>query len=58
MGGELRMTCKLLQVDIIWWAMVYDIQNSKLRTGLQSGWLTLTTPDPLRLATGSGRLFS
>jgi len=40
------------------WAMVYDIENRKLRTGLQSGWLTLTTPDPLRLATSSGLLFS
>jgi hypothetical protein len=28
--GELRTACKLLQVDIKWWAMVYDIQNSKL----------------------------
>ncbi len=30
------MSCKLLQVDIKWWAMVHEMQNSKLRTGLQS----------------------
>ena len=35
--GKLRMTCELLQVDIKWWAMVYDRQNSQLRTGLRSG---------------------
>jgi hypothetical protein len=28
--GELRRASKLLQVDINWWAMVYDIQNSEL----------------------------
>jgi len=27
---------KLLQVDIIWWATVYDIKNCELRTSLQS----------------------
>ena len=30
------MTCKLLQVDIKWWAMVYDIKNRELCTSLQS----------------------
>jgi len=29
-------TFRFLQVDINWWAMVYERQNSTLRTGLQS----------------------